>query len=50
MEQIAVALGVRKGTVSKDLSLIVSDGNNSKPAKTAANPKGAGRTKGRKVK
>lgn len=51
MEQIAKLLGVVKSTVSKDLSRseIVSDGNNSKPAKTATNPKGAGRPRTKKL-
>jgi DNA-binding NarL/FixJ family response regulator len=45
MEAIATQLGVTKGTISKDLAGIVSIGNNQKPAKTASNPKGAGRRK-----
>ena len=46
MEAIAKALGVSKGTVSKDLSEIVSIGNNQRHTKTATNPKGSGRPKG----
>jgi hypothetical protein len=46
MEQIATQLAVAKGTISKDLAGIVSNRNNSKPTKTASNPKGAGRPKG----
>jgi hypothetical protein len=39
------ALGVTKSAISKDLAGIVSNGNNQTPAKTASNPKGAGRPK-----
>jgi ParB-like chromosome segregation protein Spo0J len=47
MECIAEALKVTKGTISKDLAGIVSDGNNqTKHAKTVTNPKGSGRRKG----
>ena len=45
MEQIATQLGVQQGTISKDLANLFQ-GNKSKPAKTASNPKGAGRPKG----
>jgi hypothetical protein len=46
MEQIATQLRVSKKTISLDLKEIVTEGNNSKPVKTASNPKGAGRPKG----
>jgi hypothetical protein len=48
METIATQLGVSKKTISLDLAGIVTQGNNQKPAKTASNPKGAGRPKGTK--
>jgi hypothetical protein len=43
------SLAVTRGTVSKDLAGIVSDGNNQPRAKTASNPKGAGRPKGKQA-
>jgi transcriptional regulator with XRE-family HTH domain len=46
-EQIAKQLGVTQKTVSKDLENYTK-GINQKPAKTASNPKGAGRPKGSK--
>jgi hypothetical protein len=47
MEAIAKALRVGFGTVARDLSNL-SRTDKSKPAKTATNPKGAGRPKGTK--
>lgn len=46
MQRISEALGVGKGTISKDLSGIVSDGNNSNSPKSNNNKKGVGRPKG----
>jgi predicted ArsR family transcriptional regulator len=48
MQRIAEALGVSKKTISKDLDGIVTEGNNQKRTKSAANPRGAGRPKGSK--
>src|SRR5262245_27867992 len=49
MEQIATQLGVAKGTISKDLAGVVSNGNNSeRPSKRGR--KGEGRPKGKKSK
>jgi DNA invertase Pin-like site-specific DNA recombinase len=45
-EQIATQLGVTKATISNDLANCLTT-KQSKPAKTASNPKGAGRPKGR---
>jgi transposase/phage anti-repressor protein len=45
MEQIATQLGVSTETISQDLRNFQETGK-SKPAKTATNPKGAGRPKG----
>lgn len=45
MEQIATQLGVDKATISRDLKELLRDAT-IKPAKTASNPKGAGRPKG----
>jgi len=45
MERIAEALDVTQGTISKDLGNLFQR-NKSKSAKTASNPKGAGRPKG----
>ena len=42
MEQIATQLGVRQSTITEDLRDL-STIDKSKPAKTASNPKGAGR-------
>lgn len=50
MEQIATQLGVNHGTISRDLREFVHDAQIKKPAKTASNPKGAGRPKGSKPK
>jgi hypothetical protein len=47
MQRVAEALGVSKATISGDLRNC-STPEQLKPAKTAANPKGAGRPKGRK--
>jgi hypothetical protein len=49
MEKIAEALNVSKATISGDLA-DCSTPKQSKPAKTASNPKGAGRPKGSKRK
>ena len=46
-QQIAKQLGVSQQTISSDLGNLPETGK-SKPAKTASNPKGAGRPKGRK--
>jgi hypothetical protein len=49
MEQIAAQLGVAQSTITEDLrNLSIVD--KLKPAKTASNPKGAGRPKGSKTK
>jgi IS30 family transposase len=48
MESIATQLGVNHGTISRDLREFVHDAQIKKPAKTASNPKGAGRPKGKK--
>jgi predicted ArsR family transcriptional regulator len=45
MEQIATQLGVSQNTISLDLRNL-STVDKLKPAKTASNPKGAGRPKG----
>jgi ParB-like chromosome segregation protein Spo0J len=50
MERIGEGLGTTKGTISKDLSEIVSNGNNQNHAKTETNPKGSGRPKGSQSK
>jgi DNA-binding CsgD family transcriptional regulator len=49
-QQIAKQLGVDRSTISRDLSEFVHDAQIKKPAKTATNPKGAGRPKGRAPK
>jgi hypothetical protein len=49
MEQIATQLGVSVQTISNDLVNFPTAGK-SKPAKTASNPKGAGRPKGSAAK
>lgn len=46
MEQIATQLGVTNQTISNDLRKFPNDLEIKKPAKTATNPKGAGRPKG----
>jgi len=46
MEQIATQLGVSFQTISRDLKEFSHDEKIKKPAKTATNPKGAGRPKG----
>ena len=48
MEQIATQLGVTHATISNDLREFVSDLQIKKPSKTATNPKGAGRPKGKR--
>ena len=48
MEQIATQLGVTHATISNNLREFVSDLQIKKVAKTASNPKGAGRPKGSK--
>jgi len=45
-QQIAKQLGVDRSTISRDLSEFVHDAQIKKTAKTASNPKGAGRPKG----
>jgi len=49
-QQIAKQFGVDRSTISRDLSEFVHDAQIKKPAKTAANPKGAGRPKGKREK
>jgi hypothetical protein len=49
MERIAEALGVGHSTIQRDLGNLPTAGK-SKPAKTASNPKGAGRPKGNGAK
>lgn len=48
MAQIATQLGVSEKTISLDLAGILTLGKNSNPTKTATNPKGAGRPKGKR--
>jgi hypothetical protein len=49
MDQIATQLGVSHPTIVRDLREFVHD-EQIKPAKTASNPKGAGRPKGKKTR
>jgi transposase len=48
MEAIATQLGVNHSTIVRDLREFVHDAQIKKPAKTATNPKGAGRPKGKR--